>query len=375
MYKSIRRFLVKIIIILLPLYVLFPYPMWKYFHGECYGDMHEQGTPFFDEQYKDLYYYFPTDMPSIHITDDYISDAENLNKDSIVLVIGDSFSQQGSRSFMVYMQREMPGYHVMNVRTMLDGGGWKYIHHSLMAEDDVKLVFPEMLDFLTYMLLYAKNLPKFIIVESAEFMLASRLLNTNYAISDSVLAQYKESSAMRVAATQRNEAASVHKKDLPSAFTNAQIWIKHLFGVANHTRHQKLDGDYFSCKDKERDLYFYTRSLEYFSEEKVAEAMKVKDSLVELAEKKGVTLLFLVCPDKLDLYRSHIVNISPKYQVQSFFDALEKVGNSNNIINGKTLLMPYVDKGEKDLYYCNDTHWSHRSAEIVSKEISKILQL
>ena len=41
----------------------------------------------------------------------------------------------------------------------------------------------------------------------------------------------------------------------------------------------------------------------------------------------------------------------------------------------KRLLMPMVDKGEKDVFKFNDTHWSYKASQVVADELVRRMSL
>lgn len=368
-----KKFVLKLILVALPVMLLFPYPMWKFSCGECFGDMNVHGTPFFSKSYRSVFSYFPECGKIVTMTDDFSHDAVSLPMDSTILIVGDSFSQQGTRSFMSYLQAQMPEWNVFNVRTMTDNSSWRFIHHSCHEGNDSTLLeFDLMTEYVAYMLRNSPRLPRYVIMESGEFLFVKRMLQTHLDIDDAMLPVFHDTGELRVSATQRSQDAYKEDSfDLSASFAYAHNWIKRFFGVGNHTRHQKLDAPLFTCQGKESDLYFYSDQAKRPKAEDVIAALDVKDALVSLARKRGVELIFMVCPDKLGLYRNHISGIDPKFDFSSFLDIMESEGRADNVVNMKRILLPYVDRGEKDLYYCNDTHWSYKSAEISAKTLER----
>ena len=81
--------------------------------------------------------------------------------------------------------------------------------------------------------------------------------------------------------------------------------------------------------------------------------------------------MILVCPDKYDLYQDYIVN-NP-YQRKTINEDFRKiVGDREDIIIGKEILLPYINKGMKDIYYFDDTHWSFKSAKITADTLTSL---
>ena len=136
-----------------------------------------------------------------------------------------------------------------------------------------------------------------------------------------------------------------------------------------------LDGDYFSYPGDERHLYIYRDDLKLMSfvnshEPKIKQTWQ---ALLDKASEKGLRLLFLVPVDKYDLYQDHIVdNPFPPKTVND--DIKRVLGHESNVIVSRDYLQPLVDRGEKDVYLFNDTHWSYKAAQTVADEIYRRIQ-
>ena len=122
-------------------------------------------------------------------------------------------------------------------------------------------------------------------------------------------------------------------------------------------------------------LYFYTDDIidNGFSipEESYSLVKANIDSLFLKASSKNIHLMILVCPDKYDIYQDFIVdNPYPRKTINEDFRKI--VGNREDIIIGKEILLPYINKGMKDIYYFDDTHWSFKSAELIADTLASL---
>lgn len=61
------------------------------------------------------------------------------------------------------------------------------------------------------------------------------------------------------------------------------------------------------------------------------------------------------------------------WMLQSNLDYFVGKNNDIHFIDTKVLLRPYLMKGEKDIYKCNDTHWNIKTASRVACEIKRKL--
>ena len=133
-----------------------------------------------------------------------------------------------------------------------------------------------------------------------------------------------------------------------------------------------LDEDYFNNKEP-RSLYFYCADITNgvnigeASRQKIQEVFQI---LTRKAEERGIALLLMIPVDKYDLYQDHIVD-NPYPHKTYIEEARDIFGDTPNVLLCKYLLTPLIEKGEKDVFLFDDSHWSIKAAEIVGKELSK----
>lgn len=133
-----------------------------------------------------------------------------------------------------------------------------------------------------------------------------------------------------------------------------------------------LDKDYFNSKEP-RSLYFYCADITNgvnigdASKQKIQEVYQI---LTRKANERGIALLLMIPVDKYDMYQDHIVD-NPYPRKTYIEEAREIFGDTPNVLLCKDLLTPLIEKGEKDVFLFDDSHWSIKAAEIVGKELSK----
>ena len=133
-----------------------------------------------------------------------------------------------------------------------------------------------------------------------------------------------------------------------------------------------LDKDYFNSKEP-RSLYFYCADITNgvnigdASRQKIQEVYQI---LTRKANERGIALLLMIPVDKYDMYQDHIVD-NPYPRKTYIEEAREIFGDTPNVLLCKDLLTPLIEKGEKDVFLFDDSHWSIKAAEIVGKELSK----
>mgnify|MGYP003322105060 CR=1 FL=1 len=90
------------------------------------------------------------------------------------------------------------------------------------------------------------------------------------------------------------------------------------------------------------------------------------------ADKKKITFILVAACDKYDFYKPLMIN--DEYAVPGNLDYFVDKNVDKHFIDTKVLLRPYLIKGEKDIYKCNDTHWNIKSSNRVAKEIKRKLK-
>lgn len=96
----------------------------------------------------------------------------------------------------------------------------------------------------------------------------------------------------------------------------------------------------------------------------------VNDNLNKLADilrTKGITLYFMPSVDKYNLYSTFIVD-NP-YPYSTFFEELRKLPKRYTLIDTKAILLPELEKGERDVFYPDDTHWSWKASKKIFETV------
>ena len=107
-------------------------------------------------------------------------------------------------------------------------------------------------------------------------------------------------------------------------------------------------------------------NLHTFTSENI---LKVNDNFNYVAKKLkqlNIKLYFMVCSDKYDLYYDFIQE--NKYPKNNFFELIRPLEKEYYFVDTKKILLPLLNNGEKDIYWIDDTHWSRKASEAVSKD-------
>ena len=167
-----------------------------------------------------------------------------------------------------------------------------------------------------------------------------------------------------------NDVSVINNLNLNAFIYNAKFKIKGHGKMAPHVYRELLNKDFFST-EVSRDLLFYDEDLKYLkyeSEENIKLLNNNFNKLSHALSKKNIKLIFMPAVDKYNLYSPYI--ISNTYQKSIFFEYLDSLPKDYIFINTKKILSEQLEKGEKDIFYADDTHWSHKASEVIIKDES-----
>lgn len=126
-----------------------------------------------------------------------------------------------------------------------------------------------------------------------------------------------------------------------------------------------------------RELLFLHKSFDAMGRRHTPEILQeVNDNLNQLGEflqkKHGITLIFMPAPSKYDLYSSYIVD--NKHGEDPFFKIMRSFKDKKYLfVDTKAILLKELERGVKDVYFCDDTHWTHRAPEAITKALKPVL--
>jgi glycosyltransferase involved in cell wall biosynthesis len=126
---------------------------------------------------------------------------------------------------------------------------------------------------------------------------------------------------------------------------------------------------------KGNDLLFYKSDLSAIPKNKKENIVKVNDELNKVAEllgRVGIKLVFMPAVAKYDLYRDYIKD-NTDFPKDPFFDILRGLEKKYIFIDSKKILSKELKRGVKDIFYIDDTHWSYKASDIISKDITQKL--
>ena len=136
----------------------------------------------------------------------------------------------------------------------------------------------------------------------------------------------------------------------------------------------KLDRNFFTNPGFEDTLLYYAGDLGHLGNTLNSETVNQNlNAAARLLKGKGIKLIFFSAADKYDLYYPYITDKKGRFQ-NPFFQKMRDVpGKEYIFVDTMTPLRQALELGEQDLYWLNDTHWSHKGIKIVCDEIVKYI--
>ena len=180
-----------------------------------------------------------------------------------------------------------------------------------------------------------------------------------------------------------NKQNSEHFDWFPNIMVEANI--KYIFNKIKYRHHKnQLSGEVnqeilvtscFTNPNQEKLLLFYHDDLWYQNTKinytKINQAV---NDLSDCCSQHGIQLVFMVCADKFDLYYPYLKD-KENYAPNPFFEEFETYPKRYIFINTKKMLQSLLAKGERDVYWMDDTHWSwkgqQRTVDVLIEELAK----
>lgn len=333
-----KRFIFKYFLYSLPIVV--PLIFFAVFiNPHLHGDIGPLGYVTFDDDYG--MFELAVDNKVVNCRYTY----HNFN-DSCILTVGDSFSQTNKNNGEIsynYFLANYTDYNVINLNQQWDVN--PFVRFLYMSK--------------------TISLPKIVVIECVERYLVEHVLNTNISMH-----------AIDIVNNKLLDTISDVKPKSKSLLEKTQEWIKRelcLIGYENPIKSARLTQSYFSCENREGELYFYVDDLRNveLTDSMMMNVIETLDSLFKYTETIGVQLYILIAADKYGVYQDYIVdNPFPKHNVS---DKLCTMYGNPYLINSKDTLSRMVASGVQDVYWCNNTHWSPVGAEAVAVQVAKVI--
>ncbi len=135
--------------------------------------------------------------------------------------------------------------------------------------------------------------------------------------------------------------------------------------VFSNTYKVKLSEDFFSVRNSNTLLFYKNdvRSIKGATDDNVRTLNDNMNRMADLLARKGIRFYFMPCADKYNVYSDYIVN--NKFPKSVFFEKLRKLPKRYVLIDTKEILQQELRKGEKDVFYPDDSHWSWKASAAI----------
>ena len=139
----------------------------------------------------------------------------------------------------------------------------------------------------------------------------------------------------------------------------------------------ELDRDFFDSNDPRR-LYFYCADVLNGMDIDESIRPKVKEVfnlLTTKAHERGFALILMLPVDKYDLYQDYIVNNPYDHPKRINEEVRELLGDIPEVMLCNFTLLPLLERGEKDVFLFDNSHWSYKGSKAVGIELSKRVKM
>jgi hypothetical protein len=283
----------------------------------------------------------------------------NLKKQNnfTLFTIGDSFSEQGKISYQNYLA---------------DNSNIKILHYDRYLHDNpietlTGILQGNVLDNIKV---------DYIVLQSVEREFVNRglLFNKKNKINNDSLT--------RLINKHKEKALEVVKEKTEDKFFRRETLALFLNSICYNLDDNAYSSKAYKVKTKKNLFSADSNNLLFFHDD--YKAIKVNNNLNNIIilnnelnilakrlKEKGIKLIVLPSPDKLDFYYDEIEN-KDKYTKPLFFDNLRNLNKQYIYIDSKKILKRKT-KNIKDVYFFDDTHWSPIASKIIANAIkSKI---
>lgn len=340
-----KKFLIKSLLFIAPFLLLLPL---MFFYSKNQGDLIRVGFISEDNHYRDTFQ-SEFDRPLLYDTWSTLKSGKKTSY--TVLVIGDSFSTQGSYGFQNYLEA-------------LDSISVLYLDLNKYG-NSIETLYAVLNDGLLDCMEF-----RYVVLESVErdFVKRGQELNKRIRISD--LPQSSPNPG-KVSHDLSFPPPELLKFPLHSLLylINDHAYISEVYKV-------KTSRPLFSGR-RSSELLFHKFDLKHIPLNNNVEAVSNLNNelniLSTLLQKSNIKLMVLPCPDKYDMYYDYIVK-KEKYPKPMFFELMKQMYKNYVYIDSKDLLDRLIQE-RKDVYFYDDTHWSPWASQRIAREISSRILL
>ena len=344
-----RRFILKTLIFVLPVFIA--YILSKIYYSTAKGDLLRIGYIMDNSNYRDLFNkefkrkIFFTNISDLDVRCQHKYD---------VLAIGDSFSEQGSFSYLNYLA-EKDSMRILHFDRFLQRNPIQ----TLLSVLEGDLIDYIKVDYILIQLVERNLIKRLRKIDSTKKI-------SSYSLNNLINESKKNK--------ERNNNRDGFFSDRTIKFLLYNIFY-FLDDNAFFSETYRVETKEVLFSNNKKELLFYFRDLDRVelnnNVESISKLNNTLNNLSERLKKKDIKLIVLLCPDKFDFYYKNIVKKN-KYPEPLFFKYFEEIEKDYLYINSKSILTKEMEH-KKDIYLYDDSHWSPYGAKIIANELTKVI--
>lgn len=298
-----------------------------------------------------------TDLPRRHI------EMARWQGEKVDLVtVGDSFSQGGASGHNRYYQGYLASVHELDVLNIprYSGAGNFIEQTAILANSGF----------------FDRVRPRYLILEVAErncYKLGGKIDFERSEPLEVLLASYQHGKDNRHEAEEDGPAALPQVGFLNSGNLK---WLLYnaLYPFSDNAFFSKvykvpLSAGLFSGPRGDTLLYLEkdVRNLERYDAAALARVNENLNRLAALLRHRGIELYFMPAVDKSNLYRPYVDG--ERYAESQFFQLFRAFAKDYHFVDTKEILQAELERGELDIFYLDDTHWSWKASLAISQAV------
>jgi len=263
-----------------------------------------------------------------------------------IITIGDSFSRGGGLGENTYYQDFLASEFDANVLNLMPSG-------YTALETVIGLYNNGYL---------AKTKPKMVIVESVEREIPRRYARKLDFNLKNVVAVPQE----------KTKKLKYYSVNMINTANFKFPWYTFLYNFKDNASGKvykiKLNKSLFSIGDGKKIL-MYKDDFDYmphFTKEAIEQVNSNFNKVAKMLKTLNIKLVFLPATDKYDLYSDFIKD--NKYPKNPFFDLIRPLKKDYIFVDTKKILLPLLEKGVKDVYWIDDSHWTQKASYAVTHD-------
>lgn len=211
--------------------------------------------------------------------------------------------------------------------------------------------------------------PRYVLIESLETLAPARFARPfDWRWSDSLSNVVRHYADGKYSWNRLPEVSFINSGNI-DYYTRNFLYLFSATAFGHKVFRYEMSQPLFSVKN-EKDLLFYRYDLEiipFMTTKTVDQINETMNDIAKRLKRKGIRLIFMPVVSKYDLYSEYIVD-NP-YPKSEFFEKLRPLPKDYMFIDTKAILREALRKGEKDVFFADDTHWSWKASELIFTKV------